>query len=61
MHHAVFEADALDASREVDRPADRIDVVATDPLDRRQFVGPEVLVPAELLQDPERELGVARP
>src|SRR5258708_38407985 len=57
----MFQRDALEAAREVDRPRHGVDLLraARYPRDRRQFVGGEVSVPSELLQDRHGEFGIA--
>src|SRR5262249_30412817 len=47
------------AAGEVDRPRDRVGVVAADALDDGLLGGGEILVPAELLEHPIGELGIA--
>src|SRR4051812_1495270 len=56
---AVVDRHALDAAGEVDRPGHGVGVGGVHLLDDRHFLRGEILVPAELLQHPERELGIA--
>ena len=56
---AVLDRDALDAARQVDRPGHRIRRGRVDLVDHRQLGLGQILVPAELLEHAERELGIA--
>ena len=55
----MLDRDALYAAREVGLPVDAVDLVAADLLDHGQLLRRQVAVPAELLQHPHGEFGVA--
>src|SRR6185503_10120368 len=56
---AVHEGHALNTTREIDRPRHRVRRRRIDLVDHGQLFRRQVAVPAELLQDAERELGIA--
>ena len=56
---AVFEADALDATREIGGPADPIHRIAADFGNRRQFAWRQIGVPAKAFENAEGEFRIS--
>ena len=54
----MLDGDALDTARQIDRPGHRVRRGRIDLVDDGKLGLGEILVPAQLLQDAERELGI---